>query len=209
MHAQEPLPKQAAVPKPPLSGSSALMDPRRHLQEVLDLRAPLRNGDSDGSHDDAEHALPTPPPSSGLRSRRKFSDAARLVIRDAHPAPTRSPLEHSHASPLPTQPPSFGPRALRRLSLVARDALALSRSTSEASAAARPVVRDAQSALRRSISEPAPARPPTRIRITWQPPSNETWKKAFLNENAPSVPSLVFAAGADGGGGRYWNPNSL
>ncbi|KAJ1488854.1 hypothetical protein T484DRAFT_3584901 [Baffinella frigidus] len=188
------------------------IDPRGHLQEILD-RAPLdRNhadGDSvdlverrgrgskpaipsagssffgvsstrglgsveelpprcsDGSLDADDHgsSLPTLPPSPGPRARRRFSEAARLMIRDAHPALTRSPSEHAS---LPTPPPSPGPRALRRFSQAAR------------------LVIHAQSALTRATSDPAPSSE-SGIRIMWQPPSNESFKQDFFPEDEAAV----------------------
>jgi len=141
---------------------------------------------SDGIPDAEDHAssLPTLPPSPGPRARRRFAEATRLMIRDAHPALTRSPSEHAS---LPTPPPSPGPGSLLRFSELA--------------------IPDGHPAMTRAASDPSPSSE-SRIRIMWQPPSNFSFKHDFFPSDASAFSSLVFSAGINGEGGRYWNPNS-
>ncbi|KAJ1488853.1 hypothetical protein T484DRAFT_1938491 [Baffinella frigidus] len=149
---------------------------------------------SDGSPNHEEHvsSLPTPPLRfSGPRAWPRFAEATRLVVRDARPAMTRSPSEH--ASPLPTPPPSSpGPRPRRQIS-----------------EPARLMMPHVHPALTRAPSDLGPARPSSaRIRITWQPPSNVSFRRTFFPQYAASVPSLAFSAWT-GQYDRYWNPKSL
>ncbi|KAJ1481953.1 hypothetical protein T484DRAFT_1805612 [Baffinella frigidus] len=182
------------------------------------------SGSSDGSPDDEEHAspmqtaspVPTPSPSLGPRAQRRFVEAARLVIRNAHPTLSTSPSEHE--SPLPKMPPSPGPAARRKFAdaarLVIRDAHpALSRSASEHSSLATPLRSPGGGGLRalhrpkapRLVmhdvppahlpSDPGPARPSSesKIRIMWQPPCNLSFMKGFFPERPPLAAPISVA----------------